>query len=315
MRWLIGEVSRNGKARSACGLCACLAAFASIATPAVSSGDRFVQLGPKLVGHGEQRGQGYFGTSVALSGNGKTALIGALFNEASDGAAWIFIRSGSTWKQQGPKLGTETADNFGSSVALSSDGNTALISEPVGAGRVWIYVRAGAKWKQQGRLTGRGARGLSEFGDSVALSGDAKTAIVGGSLDHEDVGAAWVFTRSGTHWKQQGPKLTARGERGTGQFGLSVAISADGKTALVGAPGDGRGAQGAAWIFTRSGSHWKQAAKLSGRGVPEAAAFGSSLALSASGSTALVGSRGISARGAAWIFVRSGTTWRQRGPS
>jgi hypothetical protein len=312
MRRLIREVSRSPKASRAFGLCACLAAFALIATPAVSSGDRFVQLGPKLVGHGQERGQGYFGRSVALSGNGKTAVIGAAYNEIEDGAAWIFVRSGSTWKQQGARLGTETANSFGSSVAVSSDGNTVLISEPVGAGRVWVYVRAGGKWKQQEKLTGRGARGLSEFGDSIALSGDAKTAIVGGSLDHKDVGAAWVFTRSGAHWKQQGPKLTGRGERGTGQFGLSVALSADARTAIVGAPGDGRGGQGATWIFTRSGSQWKQqGAKLTGPGG--GGGFGASVALSANGGTALVGSRGLS-RGAAWIFIRSGSAWRQQGP-
>ena len=290
--------------------CGCLAAVALVATSAASNGGRFVQIGPKLVVHGEQPGEGYFGRTVALSGNGKTALIGAAFNDFTDGAAWFFVRSGSTWKPQGGKVATELADDFGSSVALSSDGNTALISEPVGAGHAWVYSRTGGKWKQQGKLSGAGARGLSEFGDSVALSGDAKTAIVGGSLDHKDIGAAWVFTRSGTHWKQQGPKLTGRGERGTAQFGLSVALSADGRTAIVGGPGDGKTVQGAAWIFTRSGSQWKQQGpKLTGLGG--GGMFGQSVALSANGSTALVGSLGLSP-GAAWIFVRSGSTWRQQ---
>ena len=252
---------------AAVGVVVAAAIAAAVATAALSGGDAFVQLGPKLVGHGQERGQGYFGRTVALSGNGKTAVIGAAYNEVQDGAAWIFVRSGSTWKQQGARLGTGSADSFGTSVAVSSDGDTALISEPVGAGRVWVYVRAGRKWKQQQKLTGQGARGLSEFGDSVALSADAKTAIVGGSLDHKNLGAAWVFTRVGTRWRQHGPKLTPRGEHGTVQFGLSVALSGDGRTALVGAPADGKRAQGAAWIFTRSGAQWRQqGAKLTGPG-------------------------------------------------
>ena len=47
----------------------------------------------------------------------------------SAGATWVFIRSGGTWTQQGPKLigsGASTPTGQGISVALSADGNTAL---------------------------------------------------------------------------------------------------------------------------------------------------------------------------------------------
>src|SRR5204862_498329 len=72
-----------------------------------------------------------------------------------------------------------------------------------------------------------------------------------------DVGAAWVFTRSAGTWSQEGPKLTASDEQGPGTFGASVALSADGNTALVGGPAD-NASNGAAWVFTRSGETWTQ---------------------------------------------------------
>src|SRR5207302_6777381 len=60
-------------------------------------------------------------------------------------------------------------------------------------------------------LTGEGETPGGQFGYSVALSGDGSTALVGGPGDNGGLGAAWVFTRSGSSWSQQGPKLTPDG--------------------------------------------------------------------------------------------------------
>ena len=59
----------------------------------------------------------------------------------------------------------------------------------------------------------------------MALSADGNTALIGGPGDNDRVGAAWVFTRSGETWTQQGEKLTGNGESGEGEFGDSVALS------------------------------------------------------------------------------------------
>ena len=75
------------------------------------------------------------------------------------------------------------------------------------------------------------------------------TAIVGGFVDNTYVGAAWVWTRSGGVWTQQGTKLV--GSDTVGPFvqqGYSVSLSGDGNTAIVGGPDDNRGI-GAAWVF------------------------------------------------------------------
>jgi hypothetical protein len=143
-------------------------------------------------------------------------------------------------------------------VALSGDGDTALIGAPVavgvidGQGAAWVFTRSGSTWTQQGpKLTGAPERiGEGHFGCcGVALSADGNTAVIGASQDDNSRGAAWVFTRSGSTWTQPGPKLEVRSEEGgAGFFGSSVALSADGSTALIGAPRVNH-EQGAAWVF------------------------------------------------------------------
>jgi len=282
-----------------------------------------VQQGPKLTGGPEEGGEGRFGRSVALSADGATALIGALGDGGKLGSAWVFTRSGATWAQQvqkltgGPEEGGE--GRFGRSVALSADGATALIGasrDGEESGAVWVFTRSGSTWTQQAKLIGGGESGDGWFGRSVALSADGDTALVGGYVDHGNIGAAWVFTRSGSSWNQQGDKLTGGAEEiGAGELGDSVALSADGATALIGAPRDSSGS-GAAWVFTRSGASWtQQGDKLTG-GAEEIGAgeLGSSVALSEDGETALVGGHDDGGKlGAVWVFTRSGASWNQQG--
>ncbi|HEX3909180.1 MAG TPA: hypothetical protein VHW67_00590 [Solirubrobacteraceae bacterium] len=290
--------------------------------------DPMIQQGEKLTGTGDI-GTGRFGYSVALSGDGDTALIGARYESPDAGAAWVFIRSGSTWTQQGGKLvGTghtgagEFAHvgegEFGESVALSADGDTALIGGPTDndrTGAAWVFTRTGGRWSQQGeKLTGAGEGEEGEFGESVALSADGGTALIGGRHDDSHTGAAWAFARSGSAWSRQGEKLTGIGETGGGEFGSSVALSEHGDTALIGGPEDDT-ATGGAWVFTRSGSVWtQQGEKLTAEEETGAAEFGESVALSADGDTVLIGGpEDDTATGAAWVFTRSGSTWSQQG--
>jgi FG-GAP repeat len=284
------------------------------------SGSTWAQQGEKLTGTGET-GEGGFGTSVALSADGDTALIGGPADDGGAGAAWAFTRTGAAWTQQGGKLtgGGETGGGeFGSSVALSEHGDTALIGGPHdngSAGAAWAFTRTGAAWTQQGgKLTGGGETGGGEFGSSVTLSADGDTALIGGRGDDGGAGAAWVFTRSGAAWTQQGEKLTGGGETGGGEFGSSVALSADASTVLIGGPGDNGGA-GAAWVFTRSGAAWtQQGEKLTGGGETGEGNFGASVALSEDGDTALIGGPGDNgATGATWVFTRTGGVWGQQG--
>jgi hypothetical protein len=284
--------------------------------------DPFMQQGTKLTGGGET-GAAELGTSVALSANGNTAVVGAPADNSNVGAAWVFTRSGTTWEQFGGKLtGAEETGKgrFGFRVSLSSNGETALIGGPVdnaNVGAAWVFTLSGGEWKQQGsKLTGGGENGKGEFGTGTALSADGNTAVIGGLGDTSGSGAAWVFTRSGEGtWEQQGSKLTGAGEVGEGRFGFSTALAADGNTALIGGGNDNAGV-GAAWVFTRAeaGKWEQQGGKLTGSGEVGAGHVGFSVALSGDGNTALLGGVADNAEvGAAWVFTRSGAVWSQQG--
>jgi len=269
----------------------------------------------------------YFGGSVALSGD--TALVGAYYDAVgandTQGSAYVFTRSGTTWSLQQKLTASDGAagDRFGLSVALSGD--TALVGadlDDVGAnadqGSAYVFTRSGTIWSEQAHLTASDGAAGDHFGLSVALSGD--TALVGADGDdvgaNSDQGSAYVFTRSGTAWTQQG-KLTASDGAAGDHFGVSVALSGD--MALVGATGDDVGAndsQGSAYVFTRSGTAWSLQHKLTASDGAGEDYFGISVALS--GDTALVGADGDAFgandnQGSAYVFTRSGTTWTQQG--
>ena len=259
-----------------------------------------------------------FGYSAAVSADGNTALIGGAGDNSSIGAAWVFIRSNGVWTEQAKLVGLSNsgASEQGVSVALSADGNTALVGGPAdnsSIGAAWVFVRSGSAWSQpSAKLTGTGEGGTGYFGQGVALSADGSTALVGGYGDNGSVGAFWTFTRSGNSWTQQGGKVTASNELGLANFGFTTALSGDGNTALVGGPSD-HGYIGAAWVFSRSGGAWTQRAKLVGTGNSGSSNQGFSIALSADGSTALVGGPfDNNSSGAAWVFTRPGSIWSQQ---
>jgi hypothetical protein len=269
-----------------------------------------------------------FGISVALSGD--TAIVGAsgvdVGANSSQGSAYVFVRTGTTWTQQTRlnAAGGAGGDFFGFAVALSGD--TALVGaygDDVGAnsnqGSAYVFTRSGTSWTQQSQLNATGGAAGDFFGVSVAISGD--TAIVGALRDdvgaNTDQGSAYIFTRSGTAWTEQA-QLTATGGAEFDGFGTSVAISGD--TAIVGAYGDDVGAnsdQGSATVFVRppGGTTWTQQAQLNATGGAADDVFGWSVAIS--GDTVVVGAYlddvgANSDQGSAYVFTRSGSIWTQQ---
>jgi len=270
------------------------------------------QQGTKLVGTGAI-GAAKQGVSVAMSADGNTAIVGGSADNGNLGATWVFAFNGDTWSQQAKLVGSPVGiEQQGSSVALSGDGSTAIVGGPLdnsGAGAAWVFVRLGS-WLQQGaKLVGGAAAGGARQGSSVALSADGRTAIVGGPLDNAGKGAAWVYTYNGTTWTQQGAKLVGTGAVGAGHQGQSVALSADGNTAVVGGPDDNASA-GAVWVYTRSGGVWtQQGAKLVGDGSA-GLRHGASVSVSGDGNTVIVGAPGA---GATWVYTRRSGAWGQFG--
>jgi len=300
-----------------------------------------------------------FGYSVAVLGD--TALIGA-HNESNvagySGAAYVFVRSGSTWSQQAylKKVSPETWDQFGNSVALS--GETALVGSHgdnssytiQDSGAAYVFVRSGTTWTQQAYLPNPSPDWNDLFGTSVALSGDTAlisnhiadsnaSGVNGNQADNSltDAGAAYVFVRNGTTWTQQA-YLKASNPGAGDQFGYPVTLSGD--TAMIGAHREDSNATGvngnqtnddaqdagAAYVFIRNGTTWTQQAYLKASNAEANDLFG--LAMTLSGNIAIVGAyqedsnaTGINGNqtnndaqdaGAAYVFVRNGTTWTQQ---
>ena len=242
----------------------------------------------------------YFGASVAISGDGLTAIVGAdnktVDSLAVAGQAYVYTDSGGTWSQQQILApATPSTDAFfGNSVALSADGDTAFVaaegltvSGQASEGGVYVFTRSGSTWTQRTLLTDSGGTLCDAIGTAIATDGAGTELLVGakdfgGCSDH--IGAALVFTGSGATWTQ-GATL-ASPTATPDEFGSAVALSTDGSTALIGAP-FALGFQGIAYLYTGSGFADRQT--LSDPLDHADDGFGSSLALSANGSTALVG--------------------------
>jgi hypothetical protein len=276
-----------------------------------------------------------FGYSVALSGDGTTAIVGAASNDSGSidhGAVYVFVRNASNWLQQGKLLSTDFSnyDYFGWSVSISTDGNTAVIgangNDSPGVtdhGAGYVFVRSGSNWTQQAKLLANDGNAFEHLGTSASISGDGNTVLLGAHLESDtgtnSNGAVYVYTRSGTTWTQQA-KLLANDKATDDNFGFKTSISSDGNTALIGAHYEDSGgvtANGAAYVFERTGSNWTQQAKLLATDFDTGDVFGYSVALSSSGNIGLIGAifesnSGFTSNGAAYIFARSGANWSQQ---
>jgi hypothetical protein len=250
----------------------------------------------------------WFGWSVGLSSDGSTAIVGAyrktIGANSLQGAAYIFTRSGGVWSQQQELTASDGAagDFFGYSNAMGSDSNTVIVGayrKTIGAnslqGAAYIFTRSGSVWSQQQELTASDGAANDNFGSSVGLSSDGNTSLVGAFNKtigaNTGQGAAYIFTRSGGVWTQQ-QELTASDGAANDNFGWSVGLSSDGNTAIVGAYDKTIGAnslQGAAYIFTRSGSVWSQQQELTASDGAASDGFGSSVGLSSDGNTGIIG--------------------------
>ena len=269
----------------------------------------------------------YFGGSVAMSADGMTLVVGSNGSNTNTGLARVFTydASGDQWTQLGSDLNGEAGgDNAGYSVAMSSDGRTVAIGALLNAGngtesgQVRVFTWNGSAWVQQGAdIDGEAAN--DRAGSSVAMSADGTTVAIGAPLNAgngTESGQVRVFTWNGSAWVQQGADID--GEAANDRAGSSVAMSADGMTLAIGAPGNSGVASGAGQVrvFTWNGTGWtQQGADLDGEGPSDQ--FGYSVAMSADGSSIIAGSPtsdvGGVDRGRLRVFVWNGTEWTQRG--
>jgi hypothetical protein len=321
------------------------------------------------------------GSTLAVGASGEDSADGGVGGDQADnsindaGAVYVFQRHGTTWAQEAYLKASSPGviDYFGYSVSLSADGTTLAVgawgedSAATGidgdqsddsasyAGAAYVFERHGATWCQQAYVKASDTAVGDFFGYSVALSADGATLAVGawaersaatgiGADPTDDsapwAGAVYVFARSGARWRQQA-YVKATNTDSYDYFGMRVALSADGSTLAVSAPGEGSAATGvdgdqaddsapyagAVYIFARSGATWREEAYVKASNTELGDELGSSIALSCDGSKLVVGAldedsaatgvggdqsdNSIWGAGAVYVFARSGATWSQ----
>ncbi|GAB6038496.1 hypothetical protein JCM15519_30550 [Fundidesulfovibrio butyratiphilus] len=184
------------------------------------------------------RARDYFGASVAIDGD--TIVVGAYQHAVDDhttqGAAYVFVGSGSTWTQQAKLLSDDgaSADNFGIGVAI--DGDTVVVGayhhnvgDASNQGEAYVYTRTSETWSQQAKLTASDGKADASFGYSVAIDGEY--VMVGANCMDGTKGAAYLYKRDAASSWIQIQELTSSV---TASLGNSVAISEH--VIIVGAP-------------------------------------------------------------------------------
>jgi hypothetical protein len=248
-----------------------------------------------------------FGWSVAI--NGDFAIVGARWDDEAGekaGAAYIFQRTGpgNIW-DSGTKIMAQDAekdDDFGISVAISSDfAVVGATGENSSSGAIYIYEKnTDNTWSSHAKIPSHDAGSSDLFGISVAISGDY--IIVGATLTE----AAYIYHWTGSTWDFM-KRVTAPTFNQGDFFGITVAI--DGEYALAGAWGASQ-ADGAAYIFKRTGSDWDSGEKIIASDAAVNANFGKSVSIK--GDYAIVGAdtydaeAGLTNAGAVYIFQRTG---------
>jgi hypothetical protein len=301
---------------------------ASPSHPLAKQASDFVET-TKLVANDGQMYSG-FGSSVAIDGD--TMVVGAPHEPTIEsvggflapGEAYVFVRDGGSWTFQAKLAASDGTidDRFGYSVTV--EGDTILVGAymadvdgNVAQGAVYVFTRSGETWTEQTRLVAADGKVGDHFGRSVSLSGDV--ALVGVDFLPQGgqpvQGAAYVFTRNGNTWSEQAKLAASDGGPGD-QFGYAVAVS--GLTAIVGARGatiDGNILQGAAYVFTYSGTGWSEQAKLTASDGAVGDSLGQTVAFD--GNTVIAGAPlatldATFGRGAAYVFTGSGSQWSEQ---
>jgi hypothetical protein len=263
---------------------------------------------------------------------------------------------------------TDAEDQFGVSVALSGDGKTLAVGTILEAsdatdqtddsaphaGAVYVFVRnEQGLWSQQAYVKSSNTDAGEWFGCDVALSEDGNLLAVGapgGIYDEqpadfaETTGAVYMFVRNGQgEWAQQAHVKASNADL-KDFFGGSVALTGDGNTLAVGAPGEGSSTTGidgdslddsiewagAVYVFARDDEdQWLQQAYVKASNTDQGDMFGHGVALSNDGNTLAVGAHGEDSNataingsqangpageyGAVYVFTRNGLAeWSQQ---
>lgn len=271
----------------------------------------------------------WLGSWVAISG--RTAFVSAknatVAGQPSQGAVYVFDKSGSGWQQRQKLVGKGSAagDQFGAGVALH--GNTAFITAPTAAvgdniwqGVVHVFTRSGTAdrvgWSDTQVLTASDGTRFATFGTAVAFDGDYAFVGAGGANSQGEYQPrkVYVFRRS-SHtgdWVQTQILENPMPADVTNSFGAALAVSGD--VLLVGARGatlGGNIGQGVVFPYRLKNGTWLPDGKISDAQGAARDNFGVSIALQ--GHTALIGAQGAVVdgnQGTVYRYERDRSGWR-----
>ena len=308
------------------------------------NGKEYSQRGNDIVGEMEVAGSYTLsGSAIAISDSGNTLVVGARGDDGTDGSFDEYSGSsgtsytdighvrvhdwnGSSWQQRGADIdGENTGDMSGNAVAVNGDGNTIAIGainndgNGQDSGHVRVYQWSGSAWTQVGSDID-GEANNDNSGVSISLSTDGRTLAVGADnndgANGSDSGHVRVYDLSGSQWVQRGVDID--GESASDYSGVSVDLSGDGKSLVVGAKGnDGNGSNaGHARVFDWSGSRWEQrGSDIDGESSGDQS--GSSATISNDGQTVVLGAPGNDGAGDnaghARIYSWNGFQWGIQG--
>lgn len=265
----------------------------------------------------------HFGYSVAVSADGTVMAVGARSWEGTlgtdAGGVYVFDRVSDAWVQRGDVLEeatTDGSDYFGTSVALSADGEVLVVgAEAAGsanAGAVFVYDRDGSGWTKRNSFAGSSSEML---GSAVALSADGEVLAIG-ARQYSGGGAyggVYVYDRDGASWVQRGSILVPASPTSGMSYGAAVALSADGEVLVVGSPGLSS-SRGGVFVYDRDGSGWTQRGSILVDVYEEAGnRYGSAVSLGSNGDRLMVGADyaylSYDYSGAIFVYRRSGSAW------
>mmetsp|Transcript_5446 Transcript_5446/g.6211 ORF Transcript_5446/g.6211 Transcript_5446/m.6211 type:complete len:586 (+) Transcript_5446:191-1948(+) len=216
------------------------------------------------------------GFALALSADGRTLVVGApAFSGGCNGQARVYRlqlddqTQDENWAQLGQNITSGSRDLAGFSVDITKDGGIIAVGFPYdslsqGLTFVFQYSEANQEWVPLGYPI-VGDNPGDETGYQVALSADASVLAIsdGGHKPFDSFrnGRVRVYGLVKTTWTQLGSAIltTENWDEGSFGHGRSLAISADGLTLILAAPGqsDNCYISGLARVFRFVGNDWE----------------------------------------------------------
>ena len=230
-----------------------------------------------------------FGISVSLDGS--YLAVGAERDDGVSGswtgAVYIFKRSNTDWLLEQEISDNDNSlnqlraeDHFGHVVSL--DGSYLAVgaynddgASGLNTGAAYVFKRSGSTWTLEQEISDQLSGGFinleggDNFGKTLSLDG-ARLAV--GAADDDghsgsNTGAAYVFKRSGSTWnlEQEISDQKAGFNKLKAGDSFGVALSLEGSSLLVGAPGDDGGSAdtGAVYLLSKDSKHkWSNSNKF-----------------------------------------------------